>query len=280
MFRVKTAIVGLIACLMLLTGVPAAVAAQGGPGAATPAAKNQLVHLKGTISDFNAISLTIKTRGGDVKAVRLTEQTKYFVDGQPVSQRPDFHQGERVRVAAHQEQDGSLTALTVAVGGKSKNGVVRIAGRISDFTASSLTIKTNDGDVRAVQLTGDTKYYVNGKPVSNKPDFEKGERVAVVAHVETDGSLTARRVNIGPSKSNGTVHIAGTILDSNAGSITIKTKGGDVKAASLTEDTKYYVNGKPVAQRPEMEHGQPVRVTAYQEADGSLTALTVFLRTS
>jgi Domain of unknown function (DUF5666) len=113
-------------------------------------------------------------------------------DGKLVTQRPDFHRGERVRVFAEREQDGSLNALRVYVGIDAD--LIQIQGKISDFNGISITILTTGNDLKAVRLTGNTKYYVNGKLVTGSPTLSKRETIRVKAHLESDGSLTARAI--------------------------------------------------------------------------------------
>jgi len=262
-----------VAVLVLVTLAvsPSAIAAASGSNSAALAAQ-RLARVKGTISDFNATSITIKTRGGDVKAVAITDNTKFYVHGKLVTD-PTLGKGESIAVLAHLELDGSLTALNVRLGAQTKNGLVFLGGRISAFNATSVTVKTKTGDVKAAELTTKTRYYLDGKPAAVRPPLHLNERIRVLARVENDGSLRALRVRL---IDRDDLTFSGSIADFNAGSLTLSSQG-DVRAFKLMDSTKYYVDGKLVAQRPVFHQGERVRVFAEREQDGSFNALRVYV---
>ena len=275
MALVKHVVVALVAGVSCLAGMPAAFADQGTPSAAPAAVE---VQVSGTIIDFSPLSLTLRS-GGDVRAVRLMPGTKYAVNGQFVASKPLFRYGEQARVLTTREPDGSLNALTVALR-TTVTGTRRIAGTIIDFSPGSLTIRTRTTDVFAVRLSASTRYWVNGQPVSSKPEVHYGEHVMAVVQQEQNGSLDALRVRLGSILPPGTRRVAGSIIDFSPISLTIRTATRDVFAVRLTTTTSYSVNGQPVSSRPVFHYLEHAAVLAHREADGSLNALTVHLRTS
>lgn len=226
------------------------------------------VLIEGAISDFSAHALTIRIAPGDFRAVALTNGTKYIVNGKP-STKPAWHLGEEVEVVAARECSNALRALVVSVG---PNDLVHLAGTISDFSRFSLTIRTGVLDYRVVSLTSQTRFYLNGKLVSN-PTFHYGEEVHVTALRQDNGALIASVVRLTTRPSTQRT-VAGTIIDFSDHSLTILTASGDYWAIALTGNTKYIVNGQP-APKPAWHYGEQVSALAHREPDGSLNALTV-----
>jgi preprotein translocase subunit YajC len=74
-----------------------------------------LVTFAGTIARVGAGTLTIITRSGLTATVTLTSATRYVVNKARSAAPPAFTQGERVRVGAIKNGDGTLTARVVAV---------------------------------------------------------------------------------------------------------------------------------------------------------------------
>jgi hypothetical protein len=77
------------------------------------ARKNRLT-LKGSIASFTGNRLTVTAAGHDPFIFALNSATKFYLNGHQV-QVPNFRVGEALRVVAHQENDGSYTALVVAL---------------------------------------------------------------------------------------------------------------------------------------------------------------------
>lgn len=248
------------------------------------APKANLVRITGTLSNptAGATSLTITPKSGATVTVQLDSKTVYIVNGQKAQAAPAFTNGEAVRVVAVKAANGTLTARTVAVGTAPRANVVRVAGTLSNPTAgaTSLTVTTKTGNV-TVQLNSKTVYVVNGQKSAAAPAFTNGEAVRIAATKAADGTLTARVVEVGTAAGKGThanlVRISGTISNPTAGatSLTITPKSGTAVTVQLTSSTIYLAGHTRSAVAPAFSNGQPVRVIAQKQADGSLVALIV-----
>jgi Cu/Ag efflux protein CusF len=78
------------------------------------------------------------------------------------------------------------------------NGMQHIMGTVTAITDASITVKTIDGNVRTVALTGTTKYFQSGGLATIR-DVKVGDRIVIHA-TEKNEKLTAAQVNVGAMK--------------------------------------------------------------------------------
>lgn len=83
-----------------------------------------------------------------------------------------------------------LSALAFAHG-----GMEHVMGTVTAITDHSLSVRTNDGAVTAVEFDGETKF-VKGDAAASAKDVQVGSRVVIHAH-KRDNSLHAAQVKIG-----------------------------------------------------------------------------------
>ncbi len=153
--------------------------------------KNGDQRFVGSVLSSTPNSVTFQDRAGDAITTNFTQATKFYVDGTLVQNPPAFLKGKVVRVLAHRESDNSLNALTVAIGRATPANNERLKGSVLSSTGNSITFQDLGQDAVTVNLTPATKFFVAGKRVQNPPAFTSGEKIHVVAHLETDKSLNA-----------------------------------------------------------------------------------------
>lgn len=114
----------------------------------------------------------------------------YFKTYQQSKQRPNFMNGN------------SNTQRFVPNGGSREDGQGRVnfggatEGDIISIDEKSITVKLLDGSTKIIFL-GDTTTYSNISD-SKKEDLKIGIKVAVFGSSNTDGSLTAQRIQLNP----------------------------------------------------------------------------------
>ncbi len=153
--------------------------------------KNGDQRFVGSVLSSTPNSVTFQDRAGDAITTNFTQATKFYVDGMLVQNPPALIKGKVVRVLAHRESDNSLNALTVAIGRAIPTTNERLKGSVLSSTGNSVTFQDLGQDAVTVNLTPATKFFVAGKRVRNPPAFTSGEKIHVLAHLETDKSLNA-----------------------------------------------------------------------------------------
>ncbi len=153
--------------------------------------KNGDQRFVGSVLSSTPNSVTFQDRAGDAVTTNFTQATKFYVDGMLVQNPPAFIKGKVVRVLAHRESDNNLNALTVAIGRTTSANNERLKGSVLSSTGNSVTFQDLGQDAVTVNLTPATKFFVAGKRVQNPPAFTSGEKIHVLAHLETDKSLNA-----------------------------------------------------------------------------------------
>lgn len=88
-----------------------------------------------------------------------------------------------------QGQGGRRGGLSAAAGG-------RVMGEVLNMDDSSLTIKTKDGSTKIVILSGSTTY--EKTTTTQKSDLTVGTRIGIFGMTNSDGSVTARSVQLDP----------------------------------------------------------------------------------
>lgn len=79
---------------------------------------------------------------------------------------------------------------------RTRNGSQMINGEITAVDNDSITIKTSDGSSKIVLLSGSAS--VVQTSTASKNDLKTGTKVAIFGTANTDGSVTAKSVQINP----------------------------------------------------------------------------------
>jgi hypothetical protein len=132
----------------------------------------------------------------------------------------------------------ALGAAGPAVAKKNKHHAVH--GQVQAVGADSLTLKLKNGSTPTIQVTPDTKIFVNGKPGA-LADIQVGYR-ALVRLKAAGGPAKAIRAHQPPAP--GTV-VRGRVDSVGTDSITLKEKDGTLVTILVNSDTKIHVKGKP-----------------------------------
>jgi hypothetical protein len=183
----------------------------------------------------------------------------------------------------------TAAALTLALAVPAfaqKPETVHVKGKVASADASSVTVKTKDGDTK-VGLTDKTKVLTIGK--GTVADIKKGSYIGVGATPQADGSQKAIRVMIfapsqhgvgegfrpwnkpGTTMTNATVDTQVTNVDGEV--LTVKYKGGDKKII-IGKDAEILL--RTDGSRSDLKAGANVNIpAATKKADGSLETARV-----
>ena len=140
----------------------------------------------------SAGSLEIKADGRQAMTFRLVATTAFVRDGQPV-QLSEVRVGDRVRVKYHLEPNGTLKAKEVRVE-PPPTPLLFAEGSLSAVSVDQLVVAVA-GVSRTFRLTSETTYSSSGKPLPVSA-LKPGVRVRVGYHVDPDGSLRAKEVEL------------------------------------------------------------------------------------
>ncbi len=122
-------------------------------------------------------------------------------------------------------------------------GIVGTVSADSDIENGIVILKTkNVGEVE-VLLDNGTVYKVPGQDEATKDDVEVGERLAILAIVEEDGSYTATRVMIVPKVAT-RQHISGVVISVENKVMTVMNAAGETMTIELPEGVKGGVVGE------------------------------------
>lgn len=100
-----------------------------------------------------------------------------------------------------------LAGATRTVG--ARNGAV--AGEILSVSDKSITVKLSDDTSKIILLTDTTT--VNKSSVGSKTDLTTGTKIAVFGMTNSDGSVTAQRVQLNPMIGQGEMRIGNPVPD-------------------------------------------------------------------
>ena len=167
------------------------------------------VRVRGTISEFEGSTLTVRTREGDVEAIKLIAGWK--ISGVAKASLDDIKVGDFVGVASVSTADGGDGALEVvifpaALKGTGEGDRPWDLKPNSSMTNATVADAVKDVDGRTLTVTyrgGEKKIAVpDGTPIvtlaqATKDDLKPGATVFVAAEKGGDGTLTSKRVVVG-----------------------------------------------------------------------------------
>jgi uncharacterized protein YrzB (UPF0473 family) len=233
--------------------------------------------------------LALTEENGTVDQFSLSANTVYFENGQQVTS-PTLTDGERLGVEATQQPDGSWAANTVIIGdhhgdhgGDGQGEDFR--GQYASSTSTTLTVADEDGTAQTFTVDANTMYFdMSGNQVPSLT-YTAGEALHVEATQQSDGTWLATVVSAKAGHGDhgaGEDHaFRGTYASSpDATHIVITDQDGNSDAFTVDSNTKYFdQNGNPV---PSLTYtvGEPLRVRATRQSDGTWLATEVSTKAS
>ena len=106
------------------------------------------------------------------------------------SQRGNFLVGSRNGATG---QQGTIGKQGNNIGGP-------VNGEITSFDATTITVKTKDGNSKVIVYSDSTK--VNKTSEGSKSDLKVGEEVMIIGTTSSDGTVTAQTISLGSGSLN------------------------------------------------------------------------------
>lgn len=153
-------------------------------------------------------------------------------------------------------------------------------GRLTDLDLHSATIKPYDRAAVKVALT-DRTVYLPLNQATAIAGLKKGDYVSARVSDEGEGTTQLLKYSLTDfcHAIREIIIVNGKVTGHGLHTLDVMANNGDPYAFELTNRTHYFVNGKAVAGRPDIDDRETVRVRALEEADGSYSALDVYLWT-
>ncbi len=173
--------------------------------------------------------------------------------------------GDRIAFRETRNTDGTfkITAIEVIQ--------PAVAGTVASVSGSTVTVTRRDGSTSKVILTGTTTYRLGGQEAT-KDAVVAGAQIVARGTLAADGTLTATSVQVAPAM------FAGTVKEKGAGSLTLTTRDGSTVVVDVSSSTTYKVGGITAPTLADVKVGDLVTATGSRNADGSLSATTVWSR--
>ena len=170
---------------------------------------NPPVRIRGTVEKIDGTNLTIKANNGQRMNVKLADN--YVVVGIAKASLADVASGKFIGTTTVGERDGALVALEVHIFPENMRGTgeghydwdLRPTSKMTNANVANVTSMGKDRVLTVQYKGGEKKVLVpeNAVIVSFTPtersELKPGVQVFVNAQRQTDGSLTAARVNVG-----------------------------------------------------------------------------------
>ncbi|MFD2058897.1 hypothetical protein ACFSQT_39225 [Mesorhizobium calcicola] len=167
------------------------------------------VRVRGTVVGFEPSLLTVKTRQGDIAAIKLN--AGWNISGVASASMKDIKQGDFLGIASVSKADGGSGALEVVVfpaalkgtgegdrpwdlqpNSRMTNGTV---ADVTDINGRAVTLTYDNGQTKKISIP-DTTPVVTFAPAT-PTDLRPGATVFVAAQREADGTLSSGRVVVG-----------------------------------------------------------------------------------
>lgn len=163
-----------------------------------------------------------------------------------------------------------------------------LRGSIASVSDTGFVLTTGDGRSVTVRTTASTR--IIGRQPATLADVHTGDRVRILASKAADGKLTAKSVQDIPATlqpatpqrggvrqgRDDTVMIGGTVTGNpSAGTLTVDTSTG--QSTSVAVPATAQVSRLVAVPRTALAAGTRVMVQGTANADGSVTASTVFM---
>ncbi|MFL6624017.1 MAG: hypothetical protein ACJ8J7_01460 [Sulfurifustaceae bacterium] len=170
---------------------------------------DSLVRIRGTVDKLDGNVLSVKTRDGQNTTVKLADD--FVVMGITKQSTADIATGKFIGSTTVGEKDGALVAEEVHIFPENMRGTgeghydwdLRPNSKMTNANIAKIKNVKNDrvltvqykGGEKEILVTRETK--VVGYTPSNKSELKPGAPIFLVAQKQPDGSLAARRVNVG-----------------------------------------------------------------------------------
>jgi hypothetical protein len=167
------------------------------------------VRLRGTLEKLEGQTLTVKTRDGELKTVKLADNFK--IVGITKASVADITKNKFIGSTTVGEKDGNLVAEEVHIFPEEMRGTgeghydwdLRPTSKMSNGNVAEI-VKGGDGSVMTVQYKGgEKKISITDKTAvvsygpADKAELKPGAPIFVVTQKQPDGTLTSARVNVG-----------------------------------------------------------------------------------
>lgn len=151
-------------------------------------------------------------------------------------------------------------------------------GKIVEINAGRATLLTNAGKSAHIKLGEKTRFTARSFAAA-AAGLKVGEFARATGGDDAD-SAPARTFffgleDFGKPRQTNNQRIRGTVTFVQGNDLQIRDAGKDPVAVKLLATTKYFVAGKPVSSRPNLQLGTRVRILVHREVDNSLNALEV-----
>jgi hypothetical protein len=167
------------------------------------------VRLRGTLEKLEGQTLTIKTRDGETKTVKLADDFK--IVGISKASVADITAGKFIGSTTVGEKDGNLVAEEVHIFPEAMRGTgeghydwdLKPTSKMTNANVAEI-VKMGDGSVMTVKYKGgEKKIAVTDKTSvvsyapADKSELKPGAHIFIVTQKQPDGTLTSARVNVG-----------------------------------------------------------------------------------
>jgi hypothetical protein len=146
----------------------------------------------GTTTSVAAGSLTLSTGSSASLAVKITDKTRYTLDGRGLKSVAAIPANEPARVSGTRMTTGEFDARLIALGPPS--GRILVRGSIATSGLGTLGVTTQANRTLQVTITSGTLYVVDRTLVASAPSITSGQKVDVIATRGTGGVLTASSI--------------------------------------------------------------------------------------
>jgi hypothetical protein len=167
------------------------------------------VRVRGTVEKVEDLTLTVKSRTGEMVQIRLAE--KYVVAGVSPATLADVTAGKFIGTATLGQKDGALVALEVLIFPEAMRGAneghypwdLQPESLMTNATVADVAVGAKDRTLVLKYKDGEKRVLVpEGVPIVTFVPAERGElkpgaHVFVGTQRQADGTLTAARVNVG-----------------------------------------------------------------------------------
>jgi hypothetical protein len=170
---------------------------------------NPPVRIRGTVEKIDGTNLTIKANSGQTMNVKLADN--YVVMGVAKASLGDVASGKFIGTTTVGERDGALVALEVHIFPEAMRGTgeghydwdLRPDSKMTNANVANVTSMGKDRVLTVQYKGGEKKVLVPESAVivsftpTERGELKPGARVFAVTQRQSDGSLTAARVNVG-----------------------------------------------------------------------------------
>jgi hypothetical protein len=150
---------------------------------------------------------------------------------------------------------------------------IRGGVEITAIDGSSLSLRTEDGWTRTIEVTSSTRITKGGDAISIG-DLAVGDHIAFAQKRNDDGTFSITRIAVVLP------HVAGTVTATTDSTITIEQRGGTSVTVHVNDSTRFKVEGvNGEAKLSDVKAGMRIVAGGEQRSDGSLDAATVLAGT-